>query len=135
VRVVALDVGEKRIGLAVSDQGGQIATPHSVLRRKSKTEDFGRLQRIFEEVGAELVVVGMPYSLSGYETEGPQARRIKRYAKAMAEVISIPITFFDESYSTVEAASRLRQGGGRQRKTPLDAAAAAVILQQFLDAN
>lgn len=132
MRVVALDVGEKRIGLAVSDPGGELATPHGVLQRRSKAEDFARLKHIFEELGAELVVVGLPVSLSGHETLGPQARRVMRYAEALAATIDLPVTFFDESYSTVEAEDRLRQSG-RKGKTPLDAAAAAVILQNYLD--
>ncbi|MFQ5612107.1 MAG: Holliday junction resolvase RuvX [Anaerolineae bacterium] len=134
MRVVALDVGEKRIGLAVSDPSGRLASPHGVLRRQSKQEDFARLDRILRELGAELVVVGLPYSLSGHELIGPQARRVLRYAEALAETIDVPITFFDESYSTVEAEERLRQAG-RKHKAPIDAAAAAVILQNFLDSQ
>ncbi len=132
MRFMALDIGERRIGIALSDNG-ILATPHSVLQRKSKAEDFARLRHIMAELNVEKVIVGLPYSLSGYEEMGPQARRIKRYAEALAETLSIPMAYFDESYSTVEAAARLSTS--RKKKVPLDAAAAAVILQNYLDAT
>ena len=129
--VMALDVGERRIGIAISDSG-ILATPHSVLHRKSKQEDFARLRRLIETLNVERIVVGLPYSLSGHETMGPQARRIKRYAKALAKAITTPIEYFDESYSTIAAEHFLAASG--QKNIPIDAAAAAVILQNYLDA-
>jgi putative Holliday junction resolvase len=129
VRFMALDIGERRIGVAISE-GGVFAAPHSVLHRKSKQEDFNRLQRLISDLDIEHVVVGIPYSLTGVETEGPQARRIKRYARAMAQAISTPIDFADETYSTVEAHAYLHQAG---KDIPIDAAAAAVLLQKYLD--
>lgn len=130
--LMALDIGERRIGIAISDSG-VLATPHSVLNRKSKKEDFDRLQHLIEELNIERVIVGLPYSLSGHEKIGPQARRVKRYAEALAKTVMIPLEFFDESYSTVDAKDYLAASG--QRKVPLDAAAAAVILQNYLDAT
>jgi len=127
---MALDIGERRIGIAVSDSG-ILATPYSVLQRKSKQEDFSRLGRLMSELKIERVIVGLPYSLSGPEKVGPQARRVKRYAKALAATVPIPFEYFDESYSTVDAAAFLFRTG--QKKVPLDAAAAAVILQNYLD--
>lgn len=128
--LMALDVGERRIGIAVS-HSGILVTPHSVLRRQSKKEDFARLGRLITALKVERIIVGLPYSLSGYETIGPQARRIKRYAEALAKTIPIPLEYFDESYSTVEAEAYLAISG--QKKVPIDAAAAAVILQNYLD--
>jgi len=128
--LMALDVGERRIGIATS-ASGILATPHSVLRRTSKKEDFARLGQLITELRVERLVVGLPYSLSGHETMGPQARRIKRYAQALAQTIDIPLDYFDESYSTVEAEAFLEASG--QKNVPLDAAAAAVILQNYLD--
>ena len=130
MRLMALDIGERRIGIAVSDSG-ILATPYSVLQRKSKQEDFSRLGRLLAELKIERVIVGLPYSLSGPEKVGPQARRVKRYAKALAATVPIPFEYFDESYSTVYAAAFLASTG--QKKVPLDAAAAAVILQNYLD--
>jgi len=129
--LMALDIGERRIGIAISDSG-VLATPHSVLNRKSKKEDFARLQYLIAELNVERVIIGLPYSLSGHETIGPQARRVKRYAEALAKAVMIPLEYFDESYSTVDARDYLASSG--QKKVPLDAAAAAVILQNYLDA-
>ena len=130
--LMALDIGERRIGIAISDSG-LLATPHSVLHRKSKKEDFERLQRLITELKVERLIVGLPYSLSGHETIGPQARQVKRYAEALAKTLMIPLEYFDESYSTVDARGYLATSG--QKKVPLDAAAAAVILQNYLDAT
>ena len=128
--LMALDVGEKRVGIAIS-QSGILATPHSVLRRKSKKEDFARLRRLMVELKVERVIVGMPYSLSGRQEMGPQARRVKRYADALAQTTPVPFEYVDESYSTVDAEAYLATTG--QKKVPLDAAAAAVILQNYLN--
>lgn len=127
---MALDIGERRIGIAISDSG-ILATPHSVLHRKSKQEDFSRLRRLIAELKIERVIVGMPYSLSSPEKIGPQAQRVKRYAEALAATVPIPFEYFDESYSTVDAAAFLFSTG--KKKVPIDAAAAAVILQNYLD--
>lgn len=130
MRLLALDIGERRIGIAVSDSG-ILARPHSVLQRRSKQEDFARLRQLIAELNIERVIVGLPYSLSGYEQIGPQGRRIRRYAEALAKTLTIPIEYFDESYSTLEAKAFLSSAG--QKKVPLDAAAAAVILQNYLN--
>lgn len=127
---MALDIGERRIGIAVSDSG-ILASPHSVLQRKSKAEDFARLGRLMAELKIERVIVGLPYSLSDPTEIGPQARRVQRYAEALATTLSIPIEYFDERYSTVDAAAYLAMRG--QKNIAIDAAAAAVILQNYLD--
>jgi putative Holliday junction resolvase len=142
MRFLALDVGERRIGIAVSESG-LLAAPHSVLHRKSKKEDFVRLQRLIDELKIERIIVGLPYSISSEEKMGPQARRIKRYADALAQVVNIPFEFFDESYSTVDAGVYLaaapvaeeRLKPSQRGHAPLDAAAAAVILQNYLDSR
>lgn len=130
--MLALDIGERRIGLAISESG-ILAAPYGVLERKSKEEDFVRLQHIIGEQKIEKLIVGLPYSLSDPQRVGPQARRVKRYTEALAKKIVIPIEYFDESYSTVDAQNYLLSSG--RKKTPLDAAAAAVILQNYLDAQ
>jgi putative Holliday junction resolvase len=142
MRFLALDVGEKRVGIATSESG-LLAVPHSVLHRKSKNEDFARLRRLVEELKIDRIIVGLPYSLAGDEKIGPQARRIKRYADALAQLVNIPLEFFDESYSTVDAETYLtapsfeegRRKPGKRGKAPIDAAAAAVILQNYLDSR
>jgi putative Holliday junction resolvase len=130
MRLMALDIGERRIGIALSESG-ILATPHSVMQRKTKEEDFTRLRQLAADLKIERIIVGIPHSLSGFELLGPQARRVKRYAAALAQAIDLPLEYFDESYSTVEAQTYLSIKG--QRKVPLDAAAAAVILQNYLD--
>jgi putative pre-16S rRNA nuclease len=126
--VLALDVGERRIGVAVSE--GLLATPHSVIHRRSKAQDFAAVARLVAELGAEKVVVGLPLSLSG--DVGPQARRVTRYAQALARALPVPVELYDERYSTVTADELLAEGGRKRRRTPIDAAAAAVILQEYL---
>jgi putative Holliday junction resolvase len=130
MRVLALDVGERRIGVAVSDPTGLLATPHGVIHRRSKAQDFAAVARMVAELGAERVVVGLPLSLNG--DVGPQARRVMRYAQALAQALSVPVELYDERYSTVTADELLAEGGRKRRRTPIDAAAAAVILQEYL---
>ena len=131
-RVMALDVGERRIGVAVSDPSGTLATPHSVIRRRSKAEDFATVGRLAGELDIERVVVGLPLSLNG--EMGPQARRVTRYAQALAETLDVPLAYHDERYSTVTADAMLMESG-RKRRVPIDAAAAAVILQDYLESQ
>jgi putative Holliday junction resolvase len=131
-RVIALDVGERRIGVAVSDPTGTLATPHSVIRRRSKVEDFAAVARLVIELEVERVVVGLPLSLNG--EVGPQARRVSRYAQALAQRLDVPVELHDERYSTITADALLTESG-RKRRVPIDAAAAAVILQDYLDSQ
>jgi putative Holliday junction resolvase len=127
---LALDVGERRIGVAVSDPTGTLATPQGVIRRRSKVEDFAQVARLVAALGAERVVVGLP--LTGQGEMGRQARQVARYAQALASALSVPVELHDESFSTVAAHTLLAEGG-RKPRTPVDAAAAAVILQDYLD--
>jgi putative Holliday junction resolvase len=129
---MALDVGERRIGVAVSDPTGTLATPHTVIRRRSKAEDFVAVARLVAKLEIKRVVVGLPLSLSG--DVGPQARRVTRYAQALAETLDIPVEMYDERYSTSIADALLTESG-RKRPVPIDAAAAAVILQDYLEAH
>lgn len=131
-RVIALDVGERRIGVAVSDPTGTLATPYTVIYRRSKAEDFETVARLVIELEAERVVVGLPLSLNG--EVGPQARRVSRYARALAQRLDVRVELHDERYSTVTADALLTERG-RKRQVPIDAAAAAVILQDYLDSQ
>jgi putative holliday junction resolvase len=130
VRAIGLDVGERRIGVALSDPTGVLASPHGVIQRESRAADFERIAGLVRETGAELVVVGLPLTLSG--DTGPQARRVQRYTRALAEHLDVPVAFQDERFSTATADLRLQESG-RRRKVAIDAAAAAVILQDYLD--
>ena len=130
MRAIGLDVGERRIGVAVSDPTGVLATPHGIIRRASRSEDFERVAQLVKETGAGRVVVGLPLSLSG--DTGPQARRVQRYARALAKQLTVPVEYQDERYSTSTASAKLLETG-RKGKVAIDAAAAAVILQDYLD--
>jgi len=138
VRVLALDVGERRIGVAISDPTGTVARPLCTLRRSSRAEDFAAIQRLIDEHAVDKVVIGLPLTLRG--EEGPQARRIERYAEALMEALSVPVEMWDERYTTAVAEEILRRADRRKRKRrrespDVDAVAAAVILQGFLDSQ
>ena len=134
MRTLALDVGDRRVGVAVSDPLGMLARPLTVIVRRSRDDDYRAIARLVSENEVSLVVVGHPINMSG--EAGPQARRVERYASGLAERLDVPLVLWDERLSTVEAEDRLRQAGAssREYRSRLDAVAAAVILQSYLDA-
>ena len=130
-RLLALDLGQARSGAAVCDAEGILATPLAVLRRHAtRAEDYVEIAALVARENAVGVVVGLPLASQG--EEGSQARWVRRYAGRLAGALSIPVAFWDESYSSADADRLISEGGGR---TPRDAAAAAVILQEFLEAG
>jgi putative Holliday junction resolvase len=135
VIVLALDVGEKRIGVAVSDETELLASPHSVIRRQSTAGALDAIARLVAETRAGLVVVGLPVSFDGQLHA--QARAIQQFAGRLRGRIDVPVVFADETLSSVRAEEQLRAAGVRPERIRerLDAAAAAVILQEFLDAR
>ena len=137
MRILALDIGERRIGVAISDPSGTIARPLQTLVRGSREEDFAALAALVAEHEVSLVVVGRPLSLDG--TEGPQARRVTGYARALAAHLPVPLVLWDERYTTLTAEEILRQTRKKKRrrhaKGEVDAVAAAVILQSYLDSR
>jgi putative Holliday junction resolvase len=125
-------VGERRTGVAV---GERIARPLTTLKRRSKAEDFSRIANLVREHEADTLVVGLPLNMDG--SRGFQARRVARYARRMAAALSemgleLELVFWDERLTTEEA-HRALGSGGRSAKADIDAAAAAVILQSYLD--
>jgi putative Holliday junction resolvase len=132
---LALDVGEKRIGVAVSDETETLASPRTIIRRPSTAAALEAVARLVAEAGAEVVVVGLPVSFDG-QLYG-QARAIQSFAAKLRERIAQPIVFADETLSSVRAEEALRAAGVRpdRIRERLDAAAAAVILQDYLDAR
>ena len=134
-RLLALDLGERRIGVAISDPIGVVARPLTTILRASRREDFEAIADLVSSNEAQRIIVGLPLSLDG--TEGPQARRIRRYADRLAQAVDIPLEFWDERYSSYEAAEILSQTGHRRRdmRDRIDETAAAVILQSYLDAQ
>jgi putative holliday junction resolvase len=134
-RVMAIDLGEKRIGVAISDPTRTVAKAYGVLRRKSRREDFARYAHIIAEQQVALLVMGLPVPLSG--VEGDRAAWVRDYTAELQQHLDIPVTFWDEALSTQRAEESLRaRGAGRkQAKQRLDAVAAAFILQDYLDAH
>lgn len=135
MRVMGLDVGEKRIGVAVSDPTGLLASPLQAIKSTPDSDDVESVLRIAAEQDIGEIVVGMPLSLSG--RAGPQAKRVSEFARTLASRTSVPVSFVDERYSTAEAEKRLREAGRRAAKVKarVDAAAAAIVLQAYLDSR
>lgn len=134
MKAVGVDLGSARVGVAVSDPGGVLASPHSVIRRgRSRADDHRALAAIVDEVGAGVVVVGMPYSLDG--SVGPAAKLVEAEVEELRGVLDVPVEVYDERFTTVTAERSLGEGGvrGRARRKVVDQAAAAVLLQAWLE--
>lgn len=137
-RIVSLDVGDRRIGVAVSEATGLIATPLAVIRRASKVQDFSRISALVREQDAGILLVGHP--LNDDDSAGPQAKRVERYAGALAEALraeglELRLVLWDEHSSTQRAQELLAATGRKSkgRRARIDSVAAAVILQDYLD--
>ncbi|MBF8267934.1 MAG: Holliday junction resolvase YqgF [Dehalococcoidia bacterium] len=135
VRVLGLDVGERRIGVALSDPTGTIASPLAALQRGSLEADLRAVVRLVGEHGAEAIVVGIPLSLSG--RVGPQARLVRQFLQALSRELTVPVHAQDERFSTVEAERLLRESGQEPSRNRglTDSASAAVILQSYLESQ
>lgn len=136
-RILGLDAGEKRLGVALSDPMQVVARPLAVIRRGARAEDYAAIARLIQEHQVVRIVCGYPLSLDG--TEGPQGRRVRRYAEALQEALNVPVVLWNESYSTVEAEEVMQitqpRLSPRRRRGWIDAVAAAVILQSYLTAR
>jgi len=135
-RVLGVDVGTVRVGLALSDPTGTLASPLETLHRAKNRADLDRLAALVVEHEVAEVVVGEPVHLSG--ASGASAEDASNYAQELADRIpDVPVILIDERLSTVTAASHLREGGidSRKQRPVIDQAAAVVILQQFLDSR
>jgi len=135
-RVMGVDVGTVRVGLALSDPTGVIASPLETLRRAKDGSDLDRLAGLVVEHEVAEVVVGDPRHLSG--ASGASAQDARAYSEALAgRITDVPVHLIDERLSTVTAAGHLREGGidSRKQRSVIDQAAAVVILQQYLDSR
>lgn len=133
-RVLALDLGRKRIGVAVCDTDRTVATPYRTVNRSGhRPDEHAELSDLVDEVGAGVVVVGLPLSLDG--TLGPAAKSVLSEVKALRRLLAVPVETHDERLSTVTAEANLDHGGvrGPRRREFVDQLAAAVILQAWLD--
>lgn len=133
MRLVAFDVGLKRTGVAVSDASGTLARPYRVLHGRDVLEAALALIRDLDDDGVAQVVVGLPKRLDGRDTQATPAARA--FGEALAARCGVPVVFEDERLTSVEAEARLAElePDWRARKKKIDAAAAAVILQDVLD--
>ena len=131
-RIMALDVGDARIGIAVSDPLKIVANPLSKKKKKKTDEDFEEIARIAKEHEAELIVCGLPRSMNN--EENPQTQKTRDFVEKLKNYVSIPIKFFDERLTTVSAERALIEGGVRRenRKNVIDKVAATMILQNYL---
>ncbi len=135
-RVLGVDVGTVRVGVAMSDPTGTIASPLETLRRAKDGSDLDRLAALVVEHEVAEVVVGEPRHLSG--ASGASAQDARAYSEALAgRITDVPVHLIDERLSTVTAAGHLREGGidSRKQRPVIDQAAAVVILQQYLDSR
>lgn len=133
-RLMAIDYGERRVGLAISDPTGTIASPAgTIVRRRGKRPPVAEILRRAEALEARGFVVGLPLDGNGDET--PRSRETRRVADAIGERSGKPVELVDERYTTATALRAVREMGGstRGRKGDVDALAAAVLLQRVLD--
>jgi putative Holliday junction resolvase len=132
-RLMALDVGKRRIGVALSDPTQTLARSLQVIRCRSRETDMRAIASLVREFSVSRIIVGHPRRLNG--TVGEQARWTEAYAEELQNVIGVPVELWDEALSTVRAQQAMIEAGRkrRERRDRVDAAAAAVILQDYLD--
>jgi putative Holliday junction resolvase len=133
MRILALDHGTKRIGLAISDEMGIIAQPLEFLAAEPLDEFLKRLKGIVDSRQVEQILVGIPRNMNG--TYGPAADKAKEFVAALQKVLTIPVKTWDERLTTVQANRFLIETGMRRekRKERVDQTAAAILLQSYLD--
>ena len=131
MRTLALDLGDRRIGVALSDATGTLARPLEVFQRRSRAADFAHVAALVQQHEVGAVVIGLPFNMNG--TEGQRAAWTRDYGAALGQTVERPVTFWDERLTTVEAEELLQAQGGRSEKRSVDAIAAAIILQSYLD--
>ncbi len=134
MRYLAIDLGDKRTGVAIGDDQTGIVTPHDVVNTASADERLVQLKRLINEEGPDVLVVGLPLNMDG--TAGPQADKCKAFAQQLGEATSIPVHLHDERLTSAEADEHMAMSGltHKQKKARRDALAAAVILRSFFQA-
>jgi len=134
-RLLGIDTGQRRIGVAISDPDRKIASPLATYRRQKADRDQSYFKRLVSEEGIGLVVVGLPVHLDG--REGQKALEARRFGQWLAELVQLPVVFWDERFTTVEAEQALLAAGltHKKRRERRDRLAAQIILQSYLDAG
>jgi putative Holliday junction resolvase len=135
MRTLGLDVGDRRTGVALSDPLGMLASPLLVFELKDEATDIAYILRLVEQYSVEKIIVGLPQSMNG--TMGSQAEKVKAFGEKLKQHSPVPIEYRDERLTTVSAKQMLLESGNKKynknRKIELDAAAAAIILQSYLN--
>ncbi len=133
MRYLALDLGGRRIGIAISDPTGLIARSLEVMERTSRAADFAHIAELIDTYDVDALVVGLPLQMDG--AESAQAPWVRKYSADLAETVDRPLHLWDERLTTQEAEAIIHQQGKTVKETKewIDAVAAAVILQSFLD--
>jgi putative Holliday junction resolvase len=135
MRLMGLDVGDKRIGIALSDEGALIASPRETLERSGNRKDIRYMLELARREEVSEIVVGMPFSLDG--SIGVQAHKVERFVEALRAETELRVTTWDERLTTVSAERALLEGNvsRAKRKKTIDRVAAALILQGYLDSR
>lgn len=133
MKIMGLDYGERRIGIAFSDILGFLASPHSTLYRTTIDEDIEYLKKIIDENEVNTVVIGLPLEMSG--NKGKTSSLVEEFAEKLKKATNVEIKFVDERLSSVEAEEYLRRTikDWKKRKELLDSVSASIILQTYLD--
>ena len=135
MRSIGLDIGDKRIGVAISDPLGILASPLLVLEHKDDKADIAAILKIVNQYQVEHIIVGLPQSMDG--SMGAQAEKVKLFAEKLKHQSPLPVEFRDERLTTVSAKQMIQEAAtkksARNRKREYDTAAAAIILQSFLN--
>jgi putative holliday junction resolvase len=134
-RILAIDYGARRMGLAVSDLLGITAQGIETLQRRNKRTDFAHLRRVIHENQVQEIVLGLPLKMSG--EHGPQAEQATRFGEELRQEFNLPVHLWDERLTTAEANRLLREAelSTRKRVKAVDRMAAVLILQSFLEAH
>ena len=135
MRILALDIGEKRVGVAVSDPNERVASPITVLPAEEVRSCAKSFKRVLEDWEPELIVCGLPKTLSG--EDGPQVQRIRDFVQKVSQATGLPLEFADERLSSAEAKRSLHEKGLSEKamRGKVDMIAASIFLQTWLDAR
>lgn len=135
MRILALDHGTVRVGVAVSDELGMIARPLEFISAEPWEEFIKRLNQLLAELKPEQIIVGLPRNMDG--SLGPAAEKVREFVAKLRETITVPIRTWDERLTSVQAQRMLREAGhkAKDQKGRVDATAAAILLQSYLDSQ
>lgn len=133
MKLLGIDHGLRRIGLATCDPSGLIARELTIIQRRSKAEDFEKINTIIQQERIEGVVVGIPTNYEAHEGQQSQAKSVMKWVNQLTEAIEVPVALWDEQLSSADA-RELARSKKRKPTDPIDDLAARVILQSYIDA-